>query len=238
MAARAVAGGHEIRSRAAFGEDREALGRLGQILDPGGRDNGEVLVRAAKSGRVDQKPATAGEEEIGHQRRLAGGDDRLHHLHPIVHLVDEIAVDAIRFGCAEELLGVLRAVANGGKELDLRAESAQRRGDALDVRSEVVADVGPRGALLLDREAGEDQANPRTPCAALGRRSGEFVGRAGRLRPRKGQHRGRAQSAAGRQETTPARAATTAEGRRSIGFHDRLPTAGEEGGRRFQQAAL
>jgi hypothetical protein len=77
-------------------------------------------------------------------------------------MVHDISVD--RFGLVgrEQLRGVLGAVGDAGEQFDLRAELPERLCDVLDVAREVVSDVRPGGTVLLDREAGEDQADAWT----------------------------------------------------------------------------
>ena len=218
-----VAGGYEFGDTTALLQNLEALRRFGQVFDLSGSDDREVLVDASQSCRIDEEPSTSGEGEIGNECRLAGGHDGLHHLHPVVHLVDDVAVDAIRFARGEQLLGIVGTVGHGHQELHAGAELFQRTGDSLDVGREVISDVRPGRALLFEREAGENQTHARSDRVCLrGWNKGFVGGQSKSCEQTLGCRRG-AEAAPGCQKTTTADAALTTGNYGRTRFHCRLP---------------
>ena len=84
---------HKIDRWLPFGP-RKTLDRFGQILDSRRGNKAHIRGLAAeKSGRIDQKSAASAILKIGVEHRLAGGRDRLDHLVPAVHLIDQVPVD-------------------------------------------------------------------------------------------------------------------------------------------------
>ena len=158
------------------------------------------MVFAAQVCREFQESAAAGVEKIGHKRRLSGRHDRLHDPDPVVHLIDDVAVDALLLVRSQQLFGGLGSMEDDRQQFHAGTKLLQCGRDALDVGGEIVPDMRPRGPSCTSAQQANTRRTRGRPVRHRGR---NLVGptESGR------QRRGGAGSATGCQEATPAHAA-------------------------------